>query len=121
MRGYEEIDRPDTRDTNFVLADREGHEVDVHSYVFDAAGNNSYGVEYVPQDLTGTGSIDGHAVKCMSVESLIKFHSGYALQEKDYRDVRALCERYGIPLPAEYGKFRDTEPVSAEKLTSPNG
>jgi lincosamide nucleotidyltransferase A/C/D/E len=114
--GYDEIDRPDTRDCNFVLADGKGREVDVHSYAFDARGNNSYGVGYVRHDLTGRGTIDGYAVKCVSVESLIKFHSGYELQEKDYQDVRALCGRYGIPLPAEYARFSRVTNVAAVVL-----
>jgi lincosamide nucleotidyltransferase A/C/D/E len=33
---------------------------------------------------------------------MVKFHSGYVLDENDYRDVRALCETFGIELPEEY-------------------
>jgi lincosamide nucleotidyltransferase A/C/D/E len=36
---------------------------------------------------------------------MVKFHSGYALDENDYRDVKALCERFDIPLPAEFLRF----------------
>jgi len=39
-------------------------------------------------------------VKCISPEWMVKFHSGYELDGNDYRDVSALCERFGIALPA---------------------
>jgi lincosamide nucleotidyltransferase A/C/D/E len=55
--------------------------------------------------LTGNGSINGYPVRCISPEWLVKFHSGYQLDENDYYDVRALCERFAIPLPAEFLKF----------------
>jgi hypothetical protein len=29
------------------------------------------------------------------------------LDENDYRDVRALCEKFGIALPADYLKFAE--------------
>jgi lincosamide nucleotidyltransferase A/C/D/E len=40
---------------------------------------------------------------------LVKFHTGYELDEDDYRDARALCERFDIPLPQEYDRFLDKE------------
>ena len=30
---------------------------------------------------------------------MVRFHSGYDLKEKDFRDVSALCEKFGIELP----------------------
>jgi lincosamide nucleotidyltransferase A/C/D/E len=104
-RRYKDVPRDDTRDCNFVMGDDQGHEVDFHSYTFDAHGTLVFGVEYPPDSLTGTGSIQGYPVKCISPEWAVKFHSGYALDENDYRDVSALCERFGIALPAEYEKF----------------
>ncbi len=105
LRGYTEIPRDDTHECNFVLADNKGHQVDVHSYTFDANGNNIYGVAYPFESLTGTGIIDGYRVNCISPEWMVKFHSGYELDENDYHDVKALCDRFGIPLPHEYEKF----------------
>jgi lincosamide nucleotidyltransferase A/C/D/E len=104
-RRYKDVPRDDTRDCNFVIGDDQGHEVDFHSYTFDAHGTLVFGVEYPPDSLTGTGSIQGYPVKCISPEWAVKFHSGYALDENDYRDVSALCERFGIALPTEYAKF----------------
>jgi lincosamide nucleotidyltransferase A/C/D/E len=105
LKGYREQPRPDTWECNFVLADAGGNEVDVHSYTLDEAGNNVGGVAYKREHLTGRGVINHYAVKCISPEWLIRFHSGYALDENDYRDVGALCERFGITLPEEYRRF----------------
>jgi len=104
-RGYREQPRPDTWECNFVLADARGNEVDVHSYTLDDVGDNIGGVEYKREHLTGRGVINNHPVRCISPEWLVRFHSGYVLDENDYRDVRALCERFGIVLPDEYRRF----------------
>ena len=104
-REYMDVPRDDTRDCNFVMGDEYGHEVDFHSYTFDTHGKLVFGVEYPTDSLTGTGSIQGYPVKCISVEWMVKFHSGYELDENDYYDVSALCERFCIALPAEYERF----------------
>jgi lincosamide nucleotidyltransferase A/C/D/E len=104
-RGYREVPRDDSWECNFVVANPYGLEVDVHSYTLDGAGNHLHGVPYIREQLTGSGSINGYPVRCISPEWLVKFHSGYALDENDYRDVRALCERFGIPMPDEFLKF----------------
>jgi lincosamide nucleotidyltransferase A/C/D/E len=64
-----------------------------------------YGVEYPAESLTGMGSIHGYPVQCVSAEWMVKFHTGYRLDENDYRDVMALCQRFGIAVPAEYDRF----------------
>jgi lincosamide nucleotidyltransferase A/C/D/E len=109
-RGYHEIKLEMRRPHNFVLADNHGHEIDIHVIVLDEHGNGIYGPvensEMYPVDaLAGIGSIAGHTVKCISPEWTIKFHSGYELKEKDYKDVSALCEKFGIDLPAQYERF----------------
>lgn len=112
-KGYEEVPRDDTRDCNFVLGDNRGHLVDVHSYTIDAGGRNIQGIAYLPEHLKGCGSIDGHAVRCITPESLVKFHTGYSLEENDYKDVLALCQRFNLPLPVEHQEFarkRQTDP-----------
>ena len=103
--GYEDVKRNDTTPWNFVLGDDKGHEVDVHAFVYDSDGNGVYGprgVTYPPAALSGTGTIDGQVVSCISAESLVKFHTGYALQMTDYHDVTALCEQFGTEYPEEY-------------------
>lgn len=104
-RGFRDVPRDDTRECNFVLGDEFGNLVDVHSYTFDEDGNNIFGVEYLPEHLTGEGTINGYKVKCISPETAVEFHTGYELDENDFRDVQALCERFKIPLPSEYEKF----------------
>lgn len=112
--GYEDRERDDTSAWNFVLGDNAGHEVDVHAITFDDEGNGLYGpkekgVMYPAASLTGTGTVNGHAVRCISAEYLVKFHTGYELDENDYRDVSALCARFGIDYPAKYAHSKKSE------------
>ena len=104
-RGYTDVPRDDTRDCNFVMGDKEGHEIDLHSYTFDDNGKLTFGVPYPFDSLKGTGSINGLPVKCITPEWLVKFHTGYKLDENDYHDVKVLCQRFGIAIPAEYAEF----------------
>jgi lincosamide nucleotidyltransferase A/C/D/E len=104
-QGFQDVPRDDTRDCNFVLGDQLGHLIDIHSYTFDAAGNHIYGIAYPFDSLSGTGSVGGYAVKCISPDWMVKFHIGYQLDENDYHDVKALCHRFGFNLPPEYEVF----------------
>jgi len=36
---------------------------------------------------------------------MVEFHTRYDVDENDYRDVKALCQRFGIALPEVYEKF----------------
>lgn len=110
-RGYEEVKLDEARPWNFVLGDPDGKEIDVHVIVLDGQGNGIYGPQangemYPASSLTGTGNIAGQTVRCISPEWAVKFHSGYQLVEKDFRDVSALCNKFGIGLPAEFERFR---------------
>jgi lincosamide nucleotidyltransferase A/C/D/E len=109
-KGYREIKLEIARPHNFVLGDDEGREVDVHVIVLDGHGNGILGPAengqmYPAASLTGKGTIEGYPVRCISPEWMIKFHSGYELQEKDFEDVSALCDKFGIALPQEYLKW----------------
>ena len=110
-RGYTDVPRDDTWECNFVLGDDEGRLVDIHSYTFDEEGNNIFGVKYPLDSLQGTGVINGHPVRCIPPEWLVDFHTGYELDENDYRDVKLLCQKFGIEIPAGYDEFvlRDRE------------
>ncbi len=103
--GWHEIPWGDTWECNFVLSDDHGHLFDIHSCTFDESGNNIYGVNYPFNSWSGTGSIDGFPVRCISSGWMVKFHSGYKLDDNDYHDVKLLCERFDIELPAEYDVF----------------
>jgi lincosamide nucleotidyltransferase A/C/D/E len=110
-RGYGEVRRHDSKPWNFVLGDRHGREIDIHVIVLDGAGNGILGpVEkgqmYPAAALKGVGTLGATRVRCISPEWMVKFHSGYELTEKDYEDVSALCRKFGLALPAEYGRFR---------------
>ena len=110
-RGYKEIKLEEARPWNFVLGDADGRELDVHVIVVDDKGNGLYGPAqngqmYPAASLTGTGSICAQAVRCISPEWAVKFHSGYQLKEKDFQDVSALCERFGIQLPEAFAQFK---------------
>ena len=110
-RRYKEIKLEEARPWNFVLGDENGREIDFHVIVIDDQGNGLYGPAdrgemYPAASLTGTGSIDGRKVRCISPEWMVKFHSGYELKEKDFRDVSALCQKFGIQLPEAFAKFR---------------
>ena len=111
-RGYTDIKLEDARHWNFVLGDENGREIDVHVIVLDDQGDGIYGPpekgeKYPAASLTGTGNIDGQAVRCISPEWMVKFHSGYDLRDKDFRDVSALCKKFGIELPAVYERFKE--------------
>jgi len=103
--GYQNIPRADSWECNFVLGDSQGHEVDVHAYTYDAQGQLSAGVAYPRASLTGRGCLQGHPVRCIDAFWQVQFHTGYAVDETDYRDVLALCTRFGLTLPAEYQRF----------------
>lgn len=88
----------------------------MHVISLDAAGNGIYGPQenglmYPADSLTGTGMISGFAVSCISAQWMVKFHSGYELTEKDYQDVSALCEKYGLALPDVNAKSHGHNPL----------
>ncbi len=101
-RGYKDIPLPNSTDCNFVLGNSQGHKVDVHSYTFGSDGKNVYGIAYPLESLTGTGLIDGHLVKRISAEWVVKFHTQYEPDENDFKDVHALCAKLNVPMPAIY-------------------
>ena len=111
MRGYKDIKLEEARPWNFVLGDEHGREIDFHVIVIDDRGSGLYGPAekgemYPAASLRGTGSINGQTVRCISAEWTVKFHSGYKLKEKDFRDVSALCKKFGIELPEAFARFK---------------
>ncbi|MCL1842487.1 MAG: GNAT family N-acetyltransferase [Defluviitaleaceae bacterium] len=108
-RGYKDVPRDDTRDCNFVLGDSTGRQVDIHSYTFDESGKNIFGVAYEPHHLTAEGVINGFTVKTIPPDVMVEFHTGYDVDAGDYQDVKNLCEKFNIPMPKIYDKFRDAE------------
>ncbi len=111
-RGYYDVPRDDTWECNFVLGDDQGHLFDIHSCTFDQTGNNIFGVEYPFDSWKGAGFINGYQVKCISPDWMVKFHTGYELDDNDYQDVKFLCKKFGIEIPSDYAKFvsKDDQP-----------
>lgn len=111
-RGYGPVERDDTRPWNFVLGDRDGHEVDFHVIRLDTDGNGIYGPaengdQWPASALDARGTIASRGVRSTSPQWLVASHTGYPLKEKDVADVTALCERFGIEPPPEYARPRD--------------
>lgn len=105
--GYREVKRDSQ--WNFVLGDPKGRKVDLHAFVLDERGNVVGGIPYPTASLTGTGSIDGQSVRCITADCQVKSHSGYELRDKDFKDVSALCDRFGIDYPEEYRHLKKPE------------
>ena len=94
---------------SFILGDALGHQVDVHPVVLDAGrGGGVYVTEeggewvYPEAGFSGRGRIGGREVRCLTPEVQVLVHDGYELEEKDYRELFMLHERFGVELPAKY-------------------
>lgn len=105
-QGYKQV-REDSQ-WNFVLADDKGHEIDVHAFIYDDKGNIVEGIMYPSESLTGSGVIDGQAVRCISPKYMVEFLAPHISKwpEKYVDAVRELCEKYDIELPQEYKDFK---------------
>ncbi len=99
-------------DWNFEYGDTSGALVDLHLLVLDESGTGGRMGDrpsapvYPSGSLTGRGQICGQEVDCVSASWLVRFHTGYEPDADDWADVRALCERFDLPVPAEYDRFR---------------
>lgn len=100
--GWLEIERDEEKKWNFVLGDEGGREVDVHAFTFDDTGHIVESDEYPNGSLSGVGTIGGVSVRCVAPEHLVAFHLRHEPREKDYHDVAALCEKFGIDIPEKY-------------------
>ena len=105
-RGYKEIPQDDSWLCNFVMGDEKGHRIDIHSFELNTDGKCIFGVPYPRDSLNGSGTIEGLAVKCITPKWLVQFHTAYPLDEKDYQDVKALCEKFNLQMPKEFEEFQ---------------
>jgi lincosamide nucleotidyltransferase A/C/D/E len=108
--GHVDIPQDDTRAWNFVMGEPGVRLIDFHVIVFDESGAGIYGPPENGQMLpasafTGQGSIGGKEVRCMSAEYQVSSHTGYPLTQQDLADVRALHERFGVPLESIHKKL----------------
>jgi lincosamide nucleotidyltransferase A/C/D/E len=100
----------DERPTRFVLRDPADRRIDVHTVTFDAEGGGIQLLQdgtpwrYPPEGFTGTGSVAGRPVHCLTPEVQILCHHGYEPDETDRQDVTRLAARFRIELPAEFAQ-----------------
>jgi len=98
-------------DSNYVLRDGRGREIDVHPIRFDEGGNGVYRMEngedwiYPAEGFSGRGRIEGRDVKCLSPDVQMLGHAGgYEPHWTDFHDMRLLNSRFGTPLLPPYGE-----------------
>lgn len=102
-RGYELVDGE--LPTNVVLHDAAGRQVDIHSVAFNERGDGIYRMRngedwvYPSWGFAGRGRLVDLPVRCLSPEAQVLCHTGYELDEDDFRDMHALEERFGVKAP----------------------
>jgi ribosomal protein S18 acetylase RimI-like enzyme len=112
------------RPFNFVLRDAKDRKVDVHTIVFDGAGNGLFGPAspdgkqemYQAGALTGRGVVGSEAVRCVSPEFLMSYYTGYPISPTDAHDVQQLHRRFGLDMPAEYRAVPHIRPAVASDV-----
>lgn len=102
QQGYKEVRRDNQ--WNYVLGDEKGREVDIHVFIFDGQGNVVDGIKYPAASLAGSGIINGHTVRCISAEYLVKFLAPWLSKHPDKYPtaIKSLCDKFGIAYPEEY-------------------
>lgn len=105
-RGFAVVDGE--LDSNFVLHDGTGLQVDVHPVSFDAQGDGLYRKvngevwTYPADGFRGRGAVLGRPVRCLTPEVQVLCHAGYELDKTDWRDLGLLAERFGVEVPPRY-------------------
>ena len=106
-------------ESNFVLADDQGREIDVHAMVLDQSGNGVYrmsnGEDWIfpAAGFAGRGEILGFGVRCLSPEVQVLCHAyGYVPAEKDLHDMELLEARFGVALPPQLRRQQSDQPLT---------
>jgi lincosamide nucleotidyltransferase A/C/D/E len=104
--GYRKTVDADNSDWNFVAQGGLGQTIDAHIFVHDLDSNGvlgppELGYRYPVGSLQGWGKIEGHTVRCIAPEYIVRFKSSYAPRGIDAADVAAICARYGLPNPLD--------------------
>jgi len=103
----------DERPTRLVLEAPDGRKIDIHPVVFDDTGNarqvgagpNGGDAPYPAAGFAGRGLIGGAETPCLTPELLLMHHQGYRPLAKDWHNVRFLCARFALKVPAAYEMF----------------
>lgn len=106
-RGYKEVRRDN--EWNFVLGDDKGREIDFHVFIFDENRHVIDGIKYPDDSLVGKGMLGGHQVNCIPPDHMVRFHTGYKLRDSDFKDVKILCDKFGLDYPEEYLHLKNIE------------
>ena len=95
----------DERPQGFVVRDDADRRVDFHPVRFRSDGSGAQPMDdgpdwiYPAQGFSGSGSIGGRTVRCLSAEVQVLAHVDYEPDETDRRDMRLLRDRFGVVLP----------------------
>ena len=92
---------------SFKMTDAAGRQIDVHSVVFTESGSGIFtmhnGAESVcpASGFKGVGHVLTRQVRCLTLEAKAQriCQSSYELDLTHARDLTALTERFGIPVP----------------------
>jgi lincosamide nucleotidyltransferase A/C/D/E len=92
---------------NFLMQLPTGAVVDLQVIVLGADGNGVLGLPeagnaYPAASLTRRGRIGDRVVDCITAEWAVRFRDAYTGDARDRADVRALCRRFSLPVPAQY-------------------
>ena len=92
---------------SFVHVTADGRQIDVHPVTFAGDGSGIYVMDngatwtYPAQGFSGRGRVLGRQVCCLSPEAQVLVHAGYELDDKDYRELWLLHQRFGVELPTD--------------------
>ncbi len=108
QRGFKERTEVFTTPQHIVLARPIGQTVDLHLFEYTVDGRVFFEGEIYPADtFSGKGTVGGKRVSCVPPQAQVFFHTGYAFDENDVKDVLALCRHFHIPVPEEYKPYAD--------------
>lgn len=99
---------------SFELVDPPGRQVDVHPVRSTEAGDGCYRMAsgddwiYPAAGFAGEGAVLATSVRCLTPAVQMLCHTGYEPHRASYDDVWALSRHFGLAVPAEYGRPRDT-------------
>jgi lincosamide nucleotidyltransferase A/C/D/E len=89
----------------YVLRDERGRQLDFHPLELDERGDGWQPQREGPpalwprEALAARGTIGGREVRCTSPEFQVESHLYEGHDDLDWAAIRALCERFGLPLP----------------------
>lgn len=103
--GFSEASRAFATEDHTIWEASDGRVVDLHVFEFADDGSLLFlGERYPATAFSGRGAVGGVEVRCIPPAEQVAFHCGYDFDDDDARDVRLLCERFGVPVPEEYRK-----------------